>query len=432
MTQVRQGRPNFFDGGSLADAKQSAADGSLFTAFGLLRVASPHSIFDSKQLFDALPLLWDDVGTGAGSGSAHSSDTASSTLSVSNTTTGTRTRQTFERFNYQPGKSQVAVMTGILGSGASGITTQIGLCDDDNGFAFENIDGAVNVNRRTSTSGSAVNNRTAQANWNLDPMDGSGPSGVTLDFDMAQIFFVDFQWLGVGRVRFGFDIDGVLIYCHEDLNANIMATVHVSTPNLPFRYKIANDGTGPAATMVHLCTAIYSEGGRQELGILQYESTLSNRSSSTAHINANVADTAYAIIGIRLKSTHFGSTVNLESASLLAETNTSFEWLVLFNPTIAGTFAYGDKANSSVQTAIGSAANPSTNTVTALGTVIGGGLVHSSGAGGSRGGSIDPKLDNALRLGATIADVADTIVLAARPLAVDADIHGSLEWQEVT
>jgi len=74
--------------------------------FGRLRVSQPETLFDSKMLHDNAPLLWDDSQTsGAGTSSTYNANQSSVTLAVTAATAGTRVRQTFRRFNYQPGKS---------------------------------------------------------------------------------------------------------------------------------------------------------------------------------------------------------------------------------------------------------------------------------------------------------------------------------------
>ncbi len=428
MSQVSDQRMNPSIASYLEELKHANLAGAVVDAFGRQRISAPLTIFDNKQLFDNQPLFWDDQETsGTGTGSTHDPNEASTVLSVGAGTAGTRTRQTFQCFNYQPGKSQSVVMTGVLGSGESGITADLGLTDGTDGFTFEVIDGIASVNRRTSTSGSPVDNRTLQADWNVDKMNGSGDSKVTLDFDKTQIFVIDFQWLGVGIIRYGFNVDGVLIYCHYDLNANELTLPHVRKPNLPVRYQISNDGTGGASTMRHICVAVYSEGGRDDVGIVQYESTTSNRADTKAHVDANVADTAYAVVGIKLKAAYIGTEVHLESLTMLEEASADFEWLVLFNPTVAGTFTYADKANSALQTALGATAN----TITSLGTVIDGGYAQATAAGGG-GGAFTGPLKTALRLGASIAGVVDQVVLAVRPLSASADIHGGLTWRELS
>ncbi len=432
MTDFKR-RAQPFTARNYTDTRYSSFGGPLATAFGRLRVAAPFSVFDSKQLADNQPLFWNDVETsGGGTGSTHSTARASTTLDVSDATAGTRVRQTFQRFNYQPGKGQAVSMTGVLTTGASGITTRIGIYDANDGFMFETIDGAISINHRHSSTGSVVDHRILQADWNQDSLNGEGPSGITLDLSNVQIFSFDYQWLGTGRIRFGVDIEGSIVYVHEMHHSNQRATPHTSTPNLPLRCEIINDGTGPVATIEIICATVYSDGGQDSQGVLQYESTTSNQVPQTTHINANTADTAYALVGIQLKAAYLDHSVDLVNADILAETNTDFEWLVLFNPTVAGTFTFADKTNSACQTAIGNAANPSTNSLTALGTVLSGGLSKSSKEGGGGGSSISSPLHNALRLGSTIAGVADQIVLAVRPLAADADLHGGLAWRELS
>ena len=414
-----------------ADARVASPEGPIADAFGRLRVSNPLTLFDSKQTNDGGPLFWDDVEkSGGGTGSTYNTDQASTTLTVGSEI-GVRTRQTKMRFNYQPGKSQLIVMTGILGTGATGITQRIGIGDDDNGLFFECIEGTFNVNRRTNTSGSPVNNRVERPDFNIDTLDGKGPSKVTISLSKTNIFWIDFEWLSVGRIRFGFMINGKLIYFHEMNNSNVLTLAYMSTPNLPLRYEIENDGNGAAAELVAICATVMSEGGLEQTGTLQYESTTSNRAGADTHISATTVDTPYAVIGIKLKAGFKDVTVILVSVGLLAETTTNFEWLVLFNPTVSGTFTYADKTNSAVQTALGATADPSTNDISALGTVIAGGYVHSAGGGG-KGGEFFTTLANALSLGSTVAGVQDAIVLAVRPLSADGDIHGGLVWRELS
>ena len=389
-------------------------------AFGRLRVSTPHTLFDSKQLFDSQPLYWDDQEvSGSGTTSNHNPNEAATTMGVALNTAGKHVRQTFQRFNYQPGKSQFAMMTGVplLSGGGAGIMTSIGLFDDNNGVFVHYSEGTMNVVCRSYVTGSAVDTSVAQGSWNGDNMDGTGPSGITLDGSKTQILWMDLEWLGVGSVRFGFVVNGVFILCHTFHHANILSEVYMSTPNLPVRYEIENDGTGAASTMKHICSTVMSEGGLQAQGQLHYQST------EGAHIDANTPNTVYAVIGLKLKTTHIGQQIDLTSVSMVNATNDNFEWIILFNPTVAGTFTYSDHADSSVQTAIGATAN----TVTG-GHEIDGGFVASANGGGS----IGAQLDNALRLGSAIDGTLDTVVLCVRPLSSNADIDGGLGWRELT
>lgn len=396
-----------------------ATDGTTPTgdAFGRIRVASPETLFDSKQLFNAQPLFWDDAQTsGGGTSTAHSTATAASTISVGASTAGTRVRQTFQRFNYQPGKSQLVMMTGVLGAGATGITRRIGIFDADNGLFFQLSGTTLSVVRRSKVTGSVVDTPITQSSWNVNKMDGTGFDGRTLDTSKAQIFFIDFEWLGVGSVRFGFVIDGVMYPVHQMHHANSLATVYMSTPNLPLRYEITNSGAGAAASLVHICSTVISEGGSQALGLLGSVST------AGTHLDANADGTLYALIGVRLKAATVAARIDILDVNVLTETATPFEWQLLFNPTVASTFTYGDVTNYSIQKALGATANTVTD-----GTLLASGWVAASA---TARGAASTQLDNAIRLGVKLDGTLDTIVLCVRPLGANADIQGSINFRE--
>lgn len=401
-----------------------SADSASIDAFGRWRVSSPTTIFDSKQIFDNQPLFWDDQQeSGGGTSSTYDQDTARTRLAVSDTTAGKRTRQTFMRFNYQSGKSQQIIMTGILnGSSGAGITTSMGLFDDNNGIFLIDDEATVKIVRRTNVTGTPADNAVAQASWNIDVFDGSGPSGKMLDFAKTLLLVIDLEWLGTGRVRIGFVIAGKILYAHEFLNANILTEVYMSTPNLPLRYQIENDGTGGVAQMDHICCTVISEGGIQDNGILRYKST------GGAHVDATNENVLYAVVGMRLKATHVGATVDVVNVSIVEHQGAKeFEWVLVFNGTVAGGPTYGNETNSAVQTFLGATAN----TVTG-GTIIAGGFTSSGRFGGTSGGGA---VQNALRLGVGINGTSlDTIVLAGRPVAGTSglDFEGSITWRELS
>lgn len=408
----------------LQNVEIKSQDSTSVDAFGRWRVSNPDTLFDSKQIFDNQPLFWDEsLESGAGITSSHSTDTASTTISSTLNTAGKFTRQTFMSFNYQPGKSQLILMTGVLdlSGGGTGVQRRVGLFNDDNGLFFEDDEGTVKVVRRTNVTGTPADNKVAQSSWNVDVMDGSGPSGVTVDWTKTQIFCIDFEWLGVGRVRMGLVIDGIVYTVHEFLNANVLDKVYMSTANLPLRFQMITTGSSPASTFGCNCSTVISEGGSTDLGILRYKST------AGTHVDANTENIVYAILGIRLKSTHLGAVVKLVNVSLAEHQGSNhYEWTLILNPTVAGTFTYGNETNSAVQTATGATAN----TVTG-GTIIDGGFASSAQKGGI---ATAQEIENALRLGADIAGTPDEIVLCVRPVggSTNLDIEGAITWREIS
>jgi hypothetical protein len=385
-------------------------------AFGRQRVSNPEMIFNSKQVFDNQPLYWDDVQeSGSGTSSTYSNNTASSTLAVSSTTAGKRTRQTFMRFNYQASKSQLIFITGILkaSGGGTGIISRMGYFDDNNGLFLECNAGTINLVRRTYVTGAAVDNVIPQSSWNLDKMDGNGASKITLDFTKTQIFMMDFEWLGVGRVRFGFNVGGVTYYVHELSAANSLTTVYMSTPNLPLRYQIINDGTGTASSINCICSAVISEGGREEVATNGYISTSNTAITATKNVTN-------AVLATRLKSGYLGATIDVLDLSLLTTSNDNYQWQLYMNPSGLNGLTYSGLNNSSLEYAV--APN---------GTIISGGFAIAGGYAQAKTDIQAASLKSLMKLGSSVTGRKDVLVLSCLPLgASDSTVYGSINFRE--
>ena len=399
------------------------ADGANLDAFSRLRVAGTVTVFDAKMLADNRPLLYDDAEvSGSGTTSTYNTTSASVTMAVSATTAGRRVRQSRSWVRYQPGKSQLCIFTGVIGVHPTGVTARIGLFNDNDGLFFESSGEGIGVVRRTSTSGTPVDNRINQASWNIDPMDGTGPSGITLDLTRTNIFLVDFQWLGVGRVRFGLDLDGQIVYCHEILNANTLTVVYMATPNLPVRYEIENDGTGAASDMVQICAMVASEGGTDFTGV-----TRAIDRGGTPLVTSNTAGNQFSLIAIRLKSGYLGATVVVRGMSILCTTNADIRWWIAINPGLsAGSFTWTPLANSAIEyDAVSTDAlelNPASP-----GTEIASGYEnHSGNTGGTT--FVSPR---GISIGSAIDGTSDIMVLGVQRLPGGSEtVYGSLLIEE--
>lgn len=407
--------------GTTANPAVVNIDGANVDAFTRVRVSQPASLFESKFLADNQPLFWDDaVLSGAGTSSTYNSNQSSVTLAVTASTAGSRARQTFQRFPYQPGNSQLILFTGILGTPASGITRRYGYFDDNNGLFFETNATDVRVVRRTSTSGSVVDNAVAQSSWNIDKMDGSGgatnPSGITVDWTKTQIFVIQLQWLGVGAVMMGLDINGNIYPVHKFYNANSLTVVYMSTPNLPMRVEITNSGTGGAASITHICTSVMTEGGPAEAGV---QRALVRDTSLTTHNNASY----YPLMAIRLKSGYMGARIDLREISVVAQTTSVFAWKLILNPTVTGTaLSYTSLTNSAIEYDI----SRTNATTVSAGTEVAAGLGNNNTQSLQNGTT-----PGFVRLGQSIAGTMDVLVLAvSRITGATIDFNGSLTWTE--
>jgi hypothetical protein len=401
------------------DITVTLADGPQSDSFGRSRVSVLTLEFNSKLLNDKLPLFWDEDIAGTGT-SVHSVANAAVTMSVSANNDHV-IRQTFLRWNYRPGASIQFFFTFLLGTVVANVTKRIGFFNSNTTTPFNStLDGFYLEDNGTDVglviSKNGVANRIAQSAWNIDKFDGTGPSGITIDFTKVQLMSVDMAWLGVGRVRVGFDIGGEIQIAHEFVHANINTSVFMSSPNHSCRYEIRS--TGGSGSIDHICTSVATESiGAKGIGPIR------SRDQGVGTSNMNVVGSFYATVGIRLKSTHSNVKVVVESISVVNITNAGGIWRLLLNPTVAGTFTYTDVANSAVQYASGNTvSNPSTNTVTG-GVVIDGGYYSSAQA-------TTLKIESAIHLGVSLAGVRDTLVLVMGFFTSNEDGAGSLTWRE--
>ena len=66
-----------------------------------------------------------------------------------------------------------------------------------------------------------VDVKVDQANWSVDPCDGTGKSGYVVDLQKIQMCYIDYSWYGAGKIRFGFkDQEGHVKYIHEFIHNN--------------------------------------------------------------------------------------------------------------------------------------------------------------------------------------------------------------------
>ena len=267
-------------------------DSPSIDAFDRLRVSNPVTVFDSILKYSKGDNLWYEDITG-GATSVHQFDEASVLMTVS--TSGDKAiRQSREYFRYQPGKSQFILMTFNLQ--AAGDTTNVrrrsGYFDAENGIFLEQTAAGIAIVRRSHVTGSPVDERVEQADWNLDAFPAFDPT-------KTQILAIDLQWLGVGRVRVGFVIDGILSYVHQFNHANILSSVYMTTGQLPARHEIEATGvpTG-AASLRHICTAIMSEGG------IELFNGIPHSASSGAPVASS--GTAVPLLSIRPKAIYEG------------------------------------------------------------------------------------------------------------------------------
>jgi hypothetical protein len=382
------------------------ADSPNLDAFARLRTSNTTTLFDSKQLYDTGSLYWDTRIVGNATASFVQGGAAVSMSAVGNPSSVLR--QTKRYFQYQPGKSHLIITTANLkdGAGTAGIK-RVGYYDDSNGLYYTVSGSSVGTVLRKN----GVDTFTSQSSWNLDKMDGTGTSGKTLDTTKSQIYFIDAEWLGVGRVRYGIFQAGIPTYVHEITNVNSLTDVYMSNPNLPVRFEIINSGSG-AQSMLHICSTVASEGGYDNTGIVRTVDHI-------ATTNAVAGNTEAGIVAIRLLNT--GSTAfPIKVSALNTSGNNNFAYALYFNPVTGSSWVWQSIPNSNIQWATGSVALTNTST-----KVLGGYVSSTSDFADTL------TLNTTLGLGNTIAGESDTFVLAVRNLGgTSQNFVGSMTFQE--
>lgn len=315
-----------------------------FDAFGRLRVSEPFTLFDSSHRY-ADNQLWSSATTTGGTTTFNSAqglvDLAVTTASGSEVI-----RETTKTFAYQPGKSLLVLSTFVMSAAKTNLRQRIGYYGASNGYYLEQNNTTVSFVERSFVTGAVVDTPVAQASWNVDPMNGTGPSGITLDLTKAQILFMDLEWLGVGTVRIGFVIDGKFYVCHKFHHANLIASTYITTASLPLRYEITNTGaTSGASTLKQICSTAISEGGYSLSGLQQAVGT-----PITAPRNLPVAGTFYPIASVRLKSSpnRLDAVVIATAISVMATSSGNYNWQVISSGTTAGGSWLSAGTNSAV------------------------------------------------------------------------------------
>jgi len=291
-------------------------------AFGRARVSEVFTLGDYKHLYALDPNFNDK--TANGGSITFDVNQAMAILATSSASGSYAIHQTKFYHHYQPGKSQLIYSSFHFRAPHRNVTKRTGYFDDRDGIYFEQVGSDTADGSTVSTSTQTLNwvirsyvsgspdesnyvttvngspytykRRVPQSEWNVDKCDGTGASGFNLDVTKTQLCFIDFQWLGVGRVRCGFVHNGELITAHEYYHSNVLPVVYMANPNLPVRCEIRNTGTTPGGAMDQVCATVMSEGGYVESGIDWSIYT-------TARTTPTPGQTRFPLVAIRLKNT---------------------------------------------------------------------------------------------------------------------------------
>ncbi len=396
--------------------------GTNVDAFGRLRTSNPLTLFDSSHRFSDNN-LWVNGITGTAA-ATFNPDEGLVDLTVGTANGDEIIRETTKVFSYQPGKSLLVMNTFVFGVAKTNLRQRVGYFGAANGLYFERKGTSLYFVERSSVTGSVINTPVAQSEWNQDPLNGTGPSGITLDATKAQILYIDIEWLGLGTCRLGFIIDGVFVPAHNFNHANLITTTYITTASLPLRYEMKNDGApNPAttSTLKQVCSTVISEGGYELRGLQQAIGT-----DILTPTTLTTAGTLYPVISIRLKSTRLDGIVILTALSIMGITNNAnYQWRVVASGTTTGGTWVSAGTSSAVDYNI-------TGTATTGGRILASGYFQGSNQGSSTIDILKEALFSFQLERNSFTATPYELTLVCTAAANGNQVHASMDWEEIS
>lgn len=401
--------------------------GTAVDAFGRARMSHPVTLFDSANRYFDNGLT--SFANNAGGNTQFAANTSTIDMNVDTTSGSYVYRETNRVFAYQPGKSLQILMTFVMNPAKAGLQQRVGYFGSENGFYLERA-GASTVQfvKRSKVTGSVFNTPVTQPNWNMDKMDGTGPSGLTLDLDSPQILYTDIEWLGVGSVRMGFVIDGKMIPCHTFHHANRSDSpkgAYMQTACLPLRYEIENTATtASASTFKIVCATVISEGGYE----LRGRSRTAGTPITSAYAMAT-AGTFYPIVSLRANTANYMDTIAaLTNISITPVSSGYYNWKIVSGGTVTGGTWSSTDSSSTVQYNI----NATSFTATGSVDLASGYMAATNQSNPSITLVGDPFKFQLTRNGLTGPATAIPLTLLLTSSSATTTAYASIDWTEVT
>lgn len=256
-------------------------------------------------------------------------------------------------------------------------------------------------------NGSNVLSATTSS-WLTDDYDVS-----LIDWSKTQLMHTDFQWLGVGRLRFSLIIDGVVKNFVNNSGTNNLSTVYMKAPNQPIRYEIRQNGAGTGGTFNMICAQVSLEGTINNLQKSSSINAFTIQSKPTLNVK-------YPIVGYRINSGYGGTNITLSDIQILNVTNPSkadFYLTIELNPTLSSSYSFTNIANTPIDYALSTG-----QTITSSGHII------AAFMGSGSGIQVDKFQfqDNMLKLGININGTRDEVWLCVIGSTNNQDYRASL------
>lgn len=278
-----------------------------------LKVARTNRIFSSTWQYDKQPRSWTERITGGASITAPGQkDPAYLKLSTTTADGDLIEFGTKRYIKYRPFRTHEISMSNILGPGDANCIQRFGQFTTFNGWYFErqaNNYYACIRNNTNQVSGTTTT-KIERANWNVDKLDGTGPSGIDLapgsetdgSLENAITWVIEYVWHGTQGIKFGIQYFDQIIWCHFFRYSASDDVPFARTALLPLKYEMENDGALSAATDWYIGPCSFNiEDGEEALG---ERHTISNMTTGKTISSSSVPT---YLLALRPKATINGS-----------------------------------------------------------------------------------------------------------------------------
>ena len=273
------------------------------TAFGEIQVANLSPIFqntfeytvDNTELLTNLVVNGGTVIQASGMGVVGSSTTTASTACM----------QSAHHARYHAGTGGLSRFTALWSAPVATTEMFVGLADETGSSAtFKNgymvgYDGTTFGFHRFQNDSKIT---VALSAWD-DPLDGTGPSGITLDTTKINVFQIQFQYLGAGAIRIYVEdsVSGDFVLAHSIQYANTQTEPSVHNPNFHHTMWVNNAGTTSDVEIKSASFVYFVEGETSLIQIHQpqFASGIQEQTTVTSEV---------ALFTIRNKTTYVGKT----------------------------------------------------------------------------------------------------------------------------
>ena len=358
------------------------------TAFGEVKVAeiTPVEQIDFVYGINTLKVKTTTTGSGTATGSG-----GLGIVSTGAATSSSAVIYSGRNLKYRPGQGALVRFTALFTTGAANSVQYagIGFPDLSDGLFFGYNGTGFGIHTITASSVTTV----AQADWNIDTMDGTGgasnPSGQTLDPTKGNVFQIQYQYLGFGALYFSIEdsTTGTFVPVHVIRYANTYTVPSLTNPSMPILWAVQNT-TNNTDIVVKGASAMAAVEGKRELlgprhGYDNTKTTVTTQTNAFTILNCTTFNGKKNGGLVRLRSISYGSNTGGVTSGIVTVR-------VVKNTTLGGTPSYTPTNGSTSDNGVTITSGNAISSVDTAGTTITGGSVEYNGViavGGS--GSLD-------------------------------------------